>query len=32
MTRMVSWADAMDFANAVANASGWPNEESDEDE
>ena len=31
MTKMVSWEDAMDFANAVAFASGW-NEENEEDE
>ena len=30
-TKMVSWEDAMDFANAVAFASGW-NEENEEDE
>lgn len=31
MERMVSWQEAMDFANAVALASGWPTE-SDEEE
>ena len=30
MTKMVSWEDAMDFANAVAFVSGWWDEE-DED-
>lgn len=29
MPKMVSWSDAMDFANAVAFASGW-NEEDQE--
>lgn len=29
MTRMVSWEDAMDFANAVAFASGWDEEDED---
>ena len=29
MTRMVSWNDAMDFANAVAFVSGWDEEEED---
>ena len=28
-TRMVSWEDAMDFANAVAFASGWNEEDED---
>ena len=28
-TKMVSWEDAMDFANAVAFASGWDEEEED---
>jgi hypothetical protein len=31
MERMVSWQEAMDFAVAVAMASGWPIE-SDEEE
>jgi len=31
MERMVSWNEAMDFANAVAIASGWPTENEDED-
>jgi hypothetical protein len=31
MTRMVSWDDAMDFATAVAHASGWGNEEDDDE-
>ena len=29
MTKMVSWNDAMDFANAVAFVSGWDEEEED---
>ena len=29
MTKMVSWEDAMDFANAVAFVSGWDEEEED---
>ena len=29
MTKMVSWEDAMDFANAVAFASGWNEEDED---
>ena len=29
MTRMVSWNDAMDFANAVAFVSGWNEEDED---
>lgn len=31
MTRLVSWLEAMDFANAVAEASGWPTDEDEED-
>ena len=31
MERMVSWQEAMDFAVAVAIASGWPIESEDED-
>jgi hypothetical protein len=31
MPKMVSWDDAMDFANAVAHASGWDQEDDDED-
>jgi hypothetical protein len=30
MTKMVSWDDAMDFANAVAYASGWDEEDEDD--
>jgi len=30
MTKMVSWEDAMDFANAVAFVSGWDDDEDDE--
>ena len=31
MERMVTWQEAMDFANAVALASGWPTETEEED-
>lgn len=31
MSRMVSWDKAMDFANAVAMASGWDSDEEEED-
>ena len=31
MERMVSWQEAMDFANAVALASGWPIEKEEDD-
>jgi len=30
MSKMVSWNDAMDFANAVAFVSGWDDDEDDE--
>ena len=29
MSKMVSWNDAMDFANAVAFVSGWDDDEED---
>ena len=29
MSKMVSWNDAMNFANAVAFVSGWDEEEED---
>ena len=29
MSKMVSWNDAMDFANAVAFVSGWDEEDED---
>jgi|SanBayMetagenome_1026888.scaffolds.fasta_scaffold13093_4 hypothetical protein len=29
-TKMVSWNDAMNFANAVAFVSGWDDDEEDE--
>ena len=30
-TRMVTWNEAMDFATAVALASGWPIDDEEED-
>lgn len=30
MSRMVTWREAMDFADAVAKASGWDEEDDDE--
>ena len=30
MSKMVSWNDAMDFANAVAFVSGWDDDKDDE--
>lgn len=31
MTRLVSWQQAMEFADAVAQASGWTDEEEQDD-